>query len=103
MTGTPPRCTLPAAPCCARGSPKPLDPPKSAWWQARTVQGAAAAAVVVAAVLVILAVTGTFGTHDDQLSALSHGTSSAGAGPGSSGGTASASPPGGPGSSGISG
>jgi hypothetical protein len=82
------------------GFPKPLDPPKSAWWQARTVQGAAAAAVVVAAVLVILAVTGTFGTHHDQLSALNHGTSSAGAGPGSSGGTASASPPGGPGSPG---
>ena len=86
------------------GFPKPLDPPKSAWWQARTVQGAAAAAVVVAAaVLVILAVTGAFGTHHDQLSALSHGTSSAGAGPGSSGGTASASPPGGPGASGSSG
>jgi hypothetical protein len=86
------------------GFPKPLDPPKSAWWQARTVQGAAAAAVVVvAAVLVILAVTGAFGTHHDQLSALSHGTSSAGAGPGSPGGTASASPPGGPGSSGTPG
>jgi len=82
------------------GFPKPLDPPKSAWWQARTVQGAAAAAVVVAAaVLVILAVTGAFGTHHGQLSALGHGTSSAGAGPGSSGRTASASPPGGPGSS----
>jgi RNA polymerase sigma factor (sigma-70 family) len=89
------------------GFPKPLDPPKSAWWQARSVQGAAAAAVVVAAaVLVILAVTGAFGTHPGQLSALSHGTSSAGAGPGSSGGTASASPPGragGPGSSGSPG
>ena len=84
------------------GFPKPLDPPKSAWWQARTVQGAAAAAVVVAAaVLVILAVTGAFGTHHDQLSALSHGTSSAGAGPGSSGGTASASPPGGAGGPGT--
>ncbi len=82
------------------GFPKPLDPPKSAWWQARTVQGGAAAAVVVAAaVLVILAVTGAFGTHHGQLSALGHGTSSAGAGPGSSGRTASASPPGGPGSS----
>jgi RNA polymerase sigma factor (sigma-70 family) len=89
------------------GFPKPLDPPKSAWWQARSVQGAAAAAVVVAAaVLVILAVTGAFGTHPGQLSALSHGTSSAGVGPGSSGGTASASPPGragGPGSSGSPG
>jgi RNA polymerase sigma factor (sigma-70 family) len=86
------------------GFPKPLDPPKSAWWQARTVQGAAAAAVVVAAaVLVILAVTGAFGTHHDQLSALSHGTSSAGAGPGSSGSTVSASPPGGPGAPGNSG
>jgi RNA polymerase sigma factor (sigma-70 family) len=85
------------------GFPKPLDPPKSAWWQARTVQGAAAAAVVVAAaVLVILAVTGAFGTHHDQLSALSHGTSSASAGPGSSGGTVSASPPGGPGAPGTS-
>jgi RNA polymerase sigma factor (sigma-70 family) len=88
------------------GFPKPLDPPKSAWWQARSVQGAAAAVVVAAAVLVILAVTGAFGTHPGQLSALSHGTSSAGAGPGSSGGTASASPPGragGPGSSGSPG
>jgi RNA polymerase sigma factor (sigma-70 family) len=85
------------------GFPKPLDPPKSAWWQARTVQGAAAAAVVVAAaVLVILAVTGAFGTHPGQLSALNHSTSSAGAGPGSSGGTASVSPPGGPGSPGSS-
>lgn len=85
------------------GFPKPLDPPKSAWWQARTVQGAAAAAVVVAAaVLVILAVTGAFGTHHSQLSALNHSTSSAGAGPGSSGGTASASSPGGPGSPGGS-
>jgi RNA polymerase sigma factor (sigma-70 family) len=85
------------------GFPKPLAPPKSAWWQARTVQGAAAAAVVVAAaVLVILAVTGAFGTHHDQLSALSHGTSPAGAGLGSSGGTASASPPGGPGNPGSS-
>src|SRR6185312_16289810 len=83
------------------GFPKPLDPPKSAWWQARTVQGAAAAVVVAAAVLVILAVTGAFGTHHDQLSALSHGTSSAGAGPGSSGGTASASPPGGAGGPGT--
>jgi hypothetical protein len=64
------------------GFPKPLDPPKSAWWQARSVQGAAAAAVVVAAaVLVILAVTGAFGTHPGQLSALSHGTSSAGVRP----------------------
>ena len=88
------------------GFPKPLDPPKAAWWQARPVQGAAAAAVVVvvvAAVLVILAVTGVFGAHPGQLSALSHGTSPAGAGPGSSGGTASASPPGGPGSSGSPG
>jgi RNA polymerase sigma factor (sigma-70 family) len=86
------------------GFPKPLDPPKSAWWQARTVQGAAAAAVVVAAaVLVILAVTGAFGTRAGQLSALNHGTSSAGAGPGSSGGTASASPPGGAGGPGSSG
>ena len=82
------------------GFPKPLDPPKSAWWQARTVRGAAAAAVVAAAAaLVILAVTGAFGTHHDQLSALNHGTSSAAAGPGSSGGTATASPPGSPGSS----
>ena len=75
------------------GFPKPLDPPKSAWWQARTAQGAAAAAVVVAAaVLAILAVTGAFGTHHGQLSALSHGTSAAGAGPASSGGTASGEP-----------
>jgi RNA polymerase sigma factor (sigma-70 family) len=86
------------------GFPKPLDPPKPAWWQARTVQGAAAAAVVVAAAaLVILAVTGAFGTHPGQLSALNHGTSPAGAGPGSSGGTASASPPGGAGGPGSSG
>jgi hypothetical protein len=59
--------------------------------------------VVAAAVLVILAVTGAFGTHHDQLSALSHGTSSGGAGPGSSGGTASARPPGGPGGPGAPG
>ena len=76
------------------GFPKPLDPPKSAWWQARTAQGAAAAAVVVAAaVLIILALTGAFGTHHGQLSALSHGTSAAGAGTASSGGTASGSQP----------
>jgi RNA polymerase sigma factor (sigma-70 family) len=87
------------------GFPKPLDPPKSAWWQARTVQGAAAAAIVVAAaaVLTILALTGAFGTHSGQLSALSHGTSSAGAGTGSSGGTAPGSQPGGTGGSGSSG
>ena len=87
------------------GFPKPLDPPKSAWWQARTVQGAAAAAIVVvaAAVLTILALTGAFGTHSGQLSALSHGTSSAGAGTGSSGGTAPGSQPGGTGGSGRSG
>ena len=87
------------------GFPKPLDPPKSAWWQARTVQGAAAAAIVVvaAAVLMILALTGAFGTHSGQLSALSHGTSSAGAGTGSSGGTAPGSQPGGTGGSGSSG
>ena len=87
------------------GFPKPLDPPKSAWWQARTVQGAAAASIVVvaAAVLTILALTGAFGTHSGQLSALSHGTSSAGAGPGSSGGTAPGSQPGGTGGSGSSG
>src|SRR5256886_260804 len=67
------------------GFPKPLDPPKSRWWQARTTQGAAAAAVVVvAAVLTILALTGAFGTHQGQLSALSHGTSAAGARPASS-------------------
>ena len=89
------------------GFPKPLDPPKSTWWQARTVQGAGAAAVVVAAAVVtILALTGAFGTHHGQLSALSHGTSSAGAGAGPSGGTVPGSQPGGaggPGSSGSSG
>jgi RNA polymerase sigma factor (sigma-70 family) len=87
------------------GFPKPLDPPKSAWWQARTAQGAAAAAVVVvaAAVLTILALTGAFGTHQGQLSALSHGTSAAGAGTASSGGTAPGSQPGGTGSPGSPG
>ena len=86
------------------GFPKPLDPPKSAWWQARTAQGAAAAVVVVAAaVLTILALTGAFGTHQGQLSALSHGTSAAGAGTASSGGTAPGSQPGGAGGAGSSG
>jgi RNA polymerase sigma factor (sigma-70 family) len=86
------------------GFPKPLDPPKSAWWQARTVQGAAAAAVVVAAaVLTILALTGAFGTHHGRLSALTHGTSSAGAGTAPSGGTAPGSQPGGAGGPGSSG
>jgi RNA polymerase sigma factor (sigma-70 family) len=86
------------------GFPKPLDPPKSAWWQARTAQGAAAAVVVVAAaVLTILALTGAFGTHHGQLSALSHGTSAAGAGTASSGGTAPGSQPGGAGGAGSSG
>jgi len=87
------------------GFPKPLDPPKSAWWQARTVQGATAAAVVVvaAAVLTILALTGAFGTHQGQLSALSHGTSAAGAGTASSGGTAPGSQPGGTGGAGGAG
>jgi len=87
------------------GFPKPLDPPKSAWWQARTVQGATAAAVVVvaAAVLAILALTGAFGTHQGQLSALSHGTSAAGVGTASSGGTAPGSQPGGTGGTGSSG
>jgi RNA polymerase sigma factor (sigma-70 family) len=88
------------------GFPKPLDPPKSRWWQARTVQGAAAAAVVVvaAAVLTILALTGAFGTHQGQLSALSHGTSAAGADTASSGGgTAPGSQPGGAGGAGSSG
>ena len=86
------------------GFPKPLDPPKSAWWQARTTQGAAAAAVVVAAaVLTILALTGAFGTHQGQLSALSHGTSAAGAGTASSGGTAPGSQPGGTGGAGGAG
>jgi len=87
------------------GFPKPLDPPKSAWWQARTVQGATAAAVVVvaAAVLTILALTGAFGTHQGQLSALSHGTSAAGAGTASSGGTTPGSQPGGTGGAGGAG
>ena len=85
------------------GFPKPLDSPKPAWWRARTTQGAAAAAVVVAAaVLTILALTGAFGTHHGQLSALSHGTSSAGAGQAPSGGTASGNQPGGAGGPGSS-
>jgi RNA polymerase sigma factor (sigma-70 family) len=75
------------------GFPKPLDPPKSAWWRARTVQGAAAAAVVVAAaVLTILALTGAFGTHHGRLSALSQGSSAPGSaarGAGSSSGPGS--------------
>jgi RNA polymerase sigma factor (sigma-70 family) len=87
------------------GFPKPLDPPKSAWWQARTAQGAAAAAVVVvaAAVLTILALTGAFGTHQGQLSALSHGTSAPGAGTASSGGTAPGNQPAGAGGTGGAG
>jgi RNA polymerase sigma factor (sigma-70 family) len=86
------------------GFPKPLDPPKSAWWRTRTGQGAAAAAVVAAAaVLTILALTGGFGSHHSQLSALSRGTSSAGAGAASSGDSAPGSQPGGAGGSGSSG
>jgi len=86
------------------GFPKPLDAPKSAWWRTRTGQGAAAAAVVAAAaVLTILALTGGFGSHHSQLSALSHGTSSAGAGAASSGDSAPGSQPGDAGGSGSSG
>jgi hypothetical protein len=83
------------------GFPKPLDPPESAWWQARAVQGAGAAAVAVAAaVLTILALTGAFGTHHGRLSALSHGTPPAGTAPA---GTAPAGGTGGTGGTGGSG
>ncbi len=86
----------------ASGFPVPFDQAKPAWWRARRTQGGAAAAVVAAAaVLVILVVTGVFGAHHSQLSALDQGSSapgaaasSGGAGPGgtgSSGGAASGS------------
>jgi RNA polymerase sigma factor (sigma-70 family) len=71
----------------ASGFPVPFDQAKPAWWRARRTQGAAAAAVVAAAaVLVILAVTGVFGAHHSQLSALDQGSSAPGAAA-SSGGT----------------
>jgi RNA polymerase sigma factor (sigma-70 family) len=86
----------------ADGFPVPFDQPKPAWWRARRAQGAAAAAVVAAAaVLVILAVTGVFGAHHSQLSALSQGSSAPGsaANAGSSG--PGGAPSGGAGSSGT--
>jgi RNA polymerase sigma factor (sigma-70 family) len=86
----------------ASGFPVPFDQAKPVWWRARRTQGAAAAAVVAAAaVLVILAVTGVFGAHHSQLSALDQGSSAPGAaassggaglgGTGPSGGAASGS------------
>jgi RNA polymerase sigma factor (sigma-70 family) len=86
------------------GFPKPLDPPRSPWWRARTTQGAAAAVVIVAAtVLTILAVTGAFGGHHGRLSALGQGTSAPGNAGAPSSGTVPGSQPGssgGPGSGG---
>jgi RNA polymerase sigma factor (sigma-70 family) len=83
------------------GFPKPLDPPKPAWWRARRAQGAAAAAVVAAAaVLIALALSGG---HHGRLSALSRGssgsTTTAGA---SSGATAPGTQPASPASPGSS-
>ena len=89
------------------GFPKPLDPPKPAWWRSRRTQIAAAAAVVVAAaaVLTILALAGGLGGHHGQLSALGQGSAGPGTAGASSGGTAPGSQPGstgGPGSGGRS-
>ena len=88
-----------------QGFPKPLDPPKPAWWRARQTQVAVAAAVVVAAALVltILALAGGLGGHNSQLRALGQGSPGAGTAGGSSGGAAPGSQPGstaGPGSGG---
>jgi len=69
------------------GFPKPLDPPRSPWWRARTTQGAAAAVVVAGAVVIAsLALSGGLAGHNGRPNAL-------GGGPGSSaGGTSGATP-----------
>jgi len=76
------------------GFPKPLDPPKSPWWQTRHGQAAAgaAAAAVAAGTLVAVALAG--GGPGQHGSAAALGTSSA---PGASTGATSGSGPGGTG------
>jgi RNA polymerase sigma factor (sigma-70 family) len=79
-----------------QGFPKPLDPPKSPWWQTRQGQvaaGVAAAAVVAAATLVAVALAGGGPGH--------HGAAALGPGsaPGSSIGATSSAGPGGLGGS----
>src|SRR5580700_824193 len=88
------------APFGHHGFPKPLDPPKSSWWQTRSGQAAAAAAAAaVVAALTLLAVA---------LAASGPGHPGGGAaalGPGSGPGTsiaAAGGTPGGPGSGGSS-
>ena len=73
------------------GFPKPLDPPKPAWWRTRRGQVIAAAAVVAAGavVLAILVLAGALGRHHTQLTALGQGSPGAGAGGASSGGASS--------------
>ena len=74
------------------GFPKPLDPPKPAWWRARRAQGAAAAAVVAAAaVLIALALAGG---HHGRLSALTRGPSGGSTAGASVGATAPGTQPG---------
>jgi len=79
-----------------QGFPKPLDPPKPAWWRARQAQVAVAAGVVVVAglVLAILVLAGGLGGHHGQLSALGQGSAGTGTAGASSGGTGPGSQPG---------
>jgi RNA polymerase sigma factor (sigma-70 family) len=70
------------APFGHHGFPKPLDPPKSSWWQTRSGQAAAAAgvaAVAAAVTLIAIAMAGSGPGH--------HGGSAAALGPGSGPGT----------------
>ena len=80
------------------GFPKPLDPPRSYWWQARSVQVAAGAAGVAAAIAVsAVLISGTGGPHRPE-------AAGSGAAPGAPSGarTAPATTPGSaPGSSGT--
>ena len=71
------------APFGHHGFPKPLDPPKAAWWRTRSGQAAAAAgvaAVVAAVTLIAIAVAGSGpGHHGGSAAALGRGS-----GPGTS-------------------
>jgi RNA polymerase sigma factor (sigma-70 family) len=93
------------APFGHHGFPKPLDPPKSSWWQTRSGQAAAAAAAAVVAALTLLAVAlASSGPGHPGGGAAALGP---GAGPGTSiaavGGTPGNGAPGSGGSSGGSG
>jgi RNA polymerase sigma factor (sigma-70 family) len=79
------------------GFPKPLDRPKSHWWQARSAQAAGVAAGIAAVAVAALALAGGSGTHSRAIAAGPSPTAAATApGPGA---TAGASSPGQPGSS----